>query len=123
MEKRITKKDYFATLREIVADNAELVAFIDREVELLSRKRSTKGQTKTQKENEGFKEVIMAVLTDLGRATVTEILNDERIAALRTEKGEALSSQKVSALMKQLKDADMVGKETEKGKSYFSVIA
>ena len=36
--KKLTKRDYFAQLKEIVKDNAELVAFIDHELELLNKK-------------------------------------------------------------------------------------
>ena len=46
--KKVTKREYFAQLREVVADNPELVAFIDHEVELLNKKNSGNSQTKTQ---------------------------------------------------------------------------
>ena len=52
--KKLTKRDYFAQLKEIVKDNAELVAFIDHEVELLTRKNSGNSQTKTQKKMKLF---------------------------------------------------------------------
>ena len=32
--KKVTKREYFAQLREVVIDRPELVAFIDHEVEL-----------------------------------------------------------------------------------------
>ena len=59
--KKLTKKDYFIQLREIVKDNAELVAFIDHEVELLTRKNSGNSQTKTQKDNEVICEVLISI--------------------------------------------------------------
>ena len=34
----MTKREMFAEIRNIVADNAEMVAFIDHEIELLERK-------------------------------------------------------------------------------------
>ena len=48
--KKMTKKGYFEILRELVLDRPELVDFIDHEIELLTRKASKSGQTKTQKE-------------------------------------------------------------------------
>ena len=51
--KRVTKKEYFGMVREIVeasgVDNKEdILAFVDREVELLSKRKN--GETKAQKE-------------------------------------------------------------------------
>ena len=60
-----TKKEYFAELRTLVADNEELVNFIDREIELLNRKSSTKRKpTEKQVANEGFKGLILETLTE-----------------------------------------------------------
>lgn len=58
-----TKKEYFAELRNLVADNEELVSFIDKEIELLNRKSSTKRKpTEKQVANEGFKNLILETL-------------------------------------------------------------
>ena len=57
----MTKKEMFAEIRNIVADNEEMVAFIDHEIELLERKsNSPKKPTKIQIENDGFKAEIVA---------------------------------------------------------------
>ena len=60
MEK-MTKKDYFNVLAEIVKgakveNEAEILEFLDRQIELLSKKSNVK--TKTQKENERIREII-----------------------------------------------------------------
>lgn len=116
MEK-MTKKDYFAKIREIVAGDAELVAFVDHEVELLNKKRNSGALTKTQKENEGIKEVIVEALSKVeGAVTVTDLIKGDASLA-------EYSNQKVSALVKQLVEAGRVEKTVEKGKSYFSVVA
>ena len=67
MEKRMTKRDYFSKLIEIVegvnVDNAtEIVDFLNHEIELLSKKSNVK--TKTQKENEGLMEVVFNALAE-----------------------------------------------------------
>lgn len=114
--KRMTKKDYFAELRELVVGaerEAELVAFIDHEVELLSKK--VNGKTKTQKENEVLVERVYNALVEIARpVTVTELqgANDEV---------KEMSNQKVSALLKKLVDAERVIKTVDKKKSYFSI--
>ena len=59
----MTKREYFAVIRELVIDNEELVAFVDHEVELLNKKASaTRKPTKTQEENVVHKANILAYL-------------------------------------------------------------
>ena len=49
----MTKREMFAEIRNAVIDNAEMVAFIDHEIELLNRKStSPKKPTKTHQKNE-----------------------------------------------------------------------
>lgn len=117
MEKKMTKKEYFAVLAEVVAnsdmENKEgALAFINHEVELLEKKSAKSGQTKTQKENVGIMETISEVLADIGKpVTITELMKDERLSAY--------SNQKLSALVRQMPN---VVKTTEKKKSYFSLV-
>ena len=112
MEKKMTKKEMFAVLREKVVDCPELVKFIDHEVELLERKNATKSgkPTVNQLANEGLKEQILAFLSDNGASTVTQIM-----------KGVGLeSNQKTSALVRQLKEGGLVIRSVEKGVAYFT---
>ena len=111
MEKKITKKEMFAMLREKVADDVALVKFIDHEIELLERKNSSKSNkpTATQIANEQTKENILAFLSDNGKATVTTIMK-----AVGLE-----SNQKCSALVRQLKESGLVERTVEKGVAYF----
>ena len=112
MEK-ITKRDYFKMIREVVENRPELVEFIDHELELLDKKASKSSQTKVQKENEGIKVAIVEALAKAGNpVTVTELQKDEKMAEF--------SNQKLSALLKQLVATGEVVKVIEKGKSYFS---
>jgi len=101
----MTKREMFAAIRERVLDNAEMVEFIDHEVELLARKRTSTKPTKTQRENAVIKEQIMDILSEDGK-TATEIVN---------ELGGEFKVQKVSALLRQLvlegkAQKDIVGK-------------
>ena len=117
-EKRITKKEKFEMVKELVlaseVDNKDLlVEFIDKEVENLTKKVGAK--TKTQKENEVLVEKVYDELARLGKAvTVTELLKEVEIEGVAT-------NQKASALLKKLVDAGRVKKVIEKKVSYFEV--
>ena len=128
--KKLTKKDYFIQLKEIVKDNAELVAFIDHEVELLTRKNSGNSQTKTQKDNEVICEVLISELAKIDKPiTITDLMNTSEVIKNYTYEVKVdgkiklmkLSNQKISALLKLLVDSNKVVKVTDKKKSYFSV--
>lgn len=120
MEKRITKKDNFMRLIELVEranveNRNDLVDFLNHEIELLNKKKASGAKTKTQKENEVLIETLYNALVEIGRpVTITE---------LQGEKAEigTLSNQKISALMKKLVDTKRVNKSIDKKKSYFSV--
>ena len=112
----MTKRQYFAELRTSVADNADLVAFIDHEVELLNRKNSApKGPTKKQIANEALK---ARIVDGMGNdpMTATDIVGT-------IFGGETITVQKVSALLKQLVEDNALIKTVEKRVSYFSKVA
>ena len=116
--KKVTKKEMFGRLIEIVEganvqDVETIVEFLNHEIELVSKKRN--GQTKVQKANEGLIEVIYNAIAEAGKSvTVTEIYE-------MVKSDEITSSQKVSALVKKLVDAERVVRTEEKKKAYFSV--
>lgn len=119
--KKMTKKEMFAMVMEVVANStaenkAEMENFIAHEIELLEKKSSKSGQSKTQKENEILKEEILAELGKLEKAvTVSEFQAVTRFAPPE------FSNQKISALLNQLEKAGKVKKEVEKKKSFFSI--
>ena len=85
----MTKKEMFAEIRKVVADNAEMVAFIDHEIELLDRKSgSPRKPTKIQVENDGFKAEVDAPVTIKGLCEVCGSIADfsnQRITHLLTD--------------------------------------
>ena len=122
MEKmrKITKKERFEMIKEIVLNaglenEAEMVEFLDNEINLLNKKRASGAKTATQKENEVLVEKLYAVLAEIGRPVTVSELQAE------SEEFGAMSNQKVSALMKKLKDAGRVNKIDDKKKAYFSI--
>lgn len=119
---KMTKKDWFATIRAMVEGSGneredEILAFIDHEVELLEKKSSKSGQTKTQKENENVEVVakIENALREVGKAvTITELQT-------ASEEMSAYSNQKLSALLKQMVSKGTVVRTEDKKKAYFSL--
>ena len=114
--KKVTKREKFEMLKTMteVQANPMLMEFIDHELELLAKKNaSEKKPTAQQMANEGLKQTIMDVLNETGGLmTVTDIQKScEELAEL--------SNQKVSALIRQLKDDGKVEKIEDKRKSYF----
>lgn len=116
--KKMTKRDYFSKLIEIVenanVDNsAEIIDFLNHEIELSKKKSNVK--TKTQKENEVLMEVVFNALVEVGKPmTVSELMS-------ANEEVGAMSNQKVSALLKKLKEDERVVRVEDKKKAYFSI--
>ena len=117
--KKMTKKETINLLIDVLMGNKEVedvqifIDFLIHERELLERKSSNSGQTKTQKENEILKEKIVETLKELDKfSTITEIQNTN------TELAD-LSNQKISALLKQLVDSNIIERIVDKKKAYF----
>lgn len=125
MATRITKKDNYADLRTL-AENAnrfDLVEFIDHEVDLLTKKSSTKKPTKTQLANEELKDAIANVLGASDEPmTVTALIVDSNIAAFGTEE-HPITTQKVSALLAQMVEEKRVKRVEDKKRTLFALNA
>lgn len=116
--KKITKRDNFnklLTIRE-VAEDTQLVEFINHELELLDRKSASHSTAKTanQKANEEIKTKIVDALVQLGKSTISEL-------QAGSEEMAEYSNQKLSALLKQLVDSKEVIRTMDKKKAYFEV--
>ncbi len=123
MEKRLTKKDYFEMIKGVCADRTDIVDFCNHEIELLSRKNSKGGATKTQKENEIVANMLVEELAKVGKAiTITDLMNtSDTIKNYTLENGNNLTNQKISAIFKQLVESNRIVKVVDKKKSYFSI--
>ena len=122
MTKRMTKKEMFAVIAETinaveVENKAEMLNFIDHEIELLEKKSSKSGQTKTQKENELLKAELLTAFAEMEQpVTISEFCEKTSHPVGK------LSNQKLSALLNQLVKAGKMVKTIEKKKSYFAVV-
>lgn len=115
--KKLTKRDHFNTLLALdeVKANPVLVEFIEHELELLAKKNSAdKKPTAVQQANEGIKSAIADGMTPNRLYTVTEIIKEIPECA-------DLTNQRVSALLRQLKDDGRVVRIEEKRKAYFQI--
>ena len=112
---KMTKRDYFtAILTKYPLTDAEK-AFVEHELELLARKNSSeKKPTAQQVANEGIKAAIVAGMAPNRLYTVTEIQKEIPECA-------EMSNQRVSALLRQLKDDKLVVRTEDKRKAYFSL--
>ena len=111
-----TKREMFTAIRAIVADNEEMVAFIDHEIELLNRKSaSPKKPTKTQVENESYKADIVAYLTSTDAPkTIKEMQADVPSLA-------GLTNQRITHMLTDLVKSETIHKDYVKKVPYFSV--
>ena len=120
-EKKITKREKFEMLKELVKDDVMLTEFLDHEIELLTKKASG-GSAKKDEEQEAFFEVIRDILAECADAKGMQcgaITKDERAASFEWKDGKETSSQRVSAMLKKLVDKGDVVKVTDKKVTYF----
>jgi len=112
----MTKREMFAEIRKVVIDNAEMVAFIDHEVELLNRKSGgTRKPTKNQLENAQFKADILAALTEVGKpVTIKELCEVCPTVA-------GLTNQRITHMLTDLRKSGEVTREYIKRVAYFTV--
>lgn len=119
-EKRITKKENFKAIIEILQNNnrEDLVQVMEHEIALIEKKASSAKLTKTQEANQDIKTLIIQELVRLGEpVTITDLLKNSAELYETT----AGSNQKVSALMTQLKTSGQVIRGQVGKKAVFSV--
>lgn len=112
----MTKKEMYMEIRNKVADNADMVAFIDHEVELLERKaNAVRKPTQTQVDNEKYKDKIVDYLTEVDTMkTISELqAGIPEIAGLK--------NQRISHLLKALRKEKKVKRTYVKKVAYFSI--
>lgn len=115
-EKKITKREMWNQILEKYPLTDEEKGYINHEIELLDKRNSKERKpTATQQANEVIKEDIVAYLENVNKPqSITDIIKN-------AEGCEDLSNQRVSALVRQLKEAGKVVRTEEKGRAYFSL--
>ena len=119
--KKMTKRDYFNGLLGVIENHKDSIenyeefkAFIEREIELLNKKRSNSKPTKTQIKNEKIKEKILIAFEKIDEpVTITELAKMDGLTEY--------SNQKLSVLCHQLVDEHKVVNTKVKKVSYFKI--
>lgn len=113
--KKLTHKDYYNMLLAIdkVAENEELVKFINGRIEQIDKKASgtSKADEKKNAENDVIKTAICDTITETAM-TISEMQKANPELA-------ELSNQKISSMLRQLISAGEVERTEVKGKAYF----
>ena len=101
---------------KFVEDNKEVYEKLEALKESISKKNSAERKpTATQKANEGYKEAILSFMEVGKKYTISELMKSVVEIA-------DLSNQRVSALVRQLKESGLVERTEEKRKAYFSKV-
>ena len=99
-----------------VEDNKEVYEKLEALKESISKKNSAERKpTATQKANEGYKEAILSFMEVGKKYTISALMKSVVEIA-------DLSNQRVSALVRQLKESGLVERTEEKRKAYFSKV-
>ena len=115
----MTKREMFNAILAVdaVAANAEMVEFLNHQIDLLDSRKGSNKPTKTQVENGEIKETILAVLGESDTPMrVKDLIADERLADY--------SSSKITALLRQLlpdTGTGQVVRTIEKKVAYFAL--
>lgn len=117
MANKTTKKEFFGMLLEMesVKANAELVGFINREIELLDKKASKSASKRADANSELADKLLTELQVIADSVTVSDFMK-----LSDTVKAEGLSNQKVSAVFSKLKETGAITRTVVKGKAYFS---
>ena len=113
---KMTRVEMFNAIKAIpqVAENQEMVDFIDKQIVQLAKRKSA--ESKTQKENKALMEVVVDAMELLNKpATATQIMKSDACLS-------ELSLPKVSALLKKLIEDGRVERTIEKKIALFSLV-
>ena len=113
---KMTRVEMFNAIKAIpqVAENQEMVDFIDKQIAQLAKRKSA--ESKTQKENKALMEVVVDAMAVLNKpATATQIMKSDAYLS-------ELSLPKVSALLKKLIEEGRVERTIEKKIALFSLV-
>ena len=116
MEKKMTQKEMFNEIIVLATKNgrSDIVEFAKGRIAVLDKKSENRSQTKTQKENENLKVLILKVLSNAKVGmTITEIQNKDEILG-------SLNNQKVSAILRNMVKEGIVTRDASTKKTLFS---
>ena len=112
---RKTKREMFNIIKAGMADNAEVVAFVDHELELLAKKNSAERKpTVNQLDNKKIKKVVLEGI-GANSYTITEIIKN---VLANTEWADLTCSRMTAIATQMAEDGDLI-REVVKRKAYY----
>ena len=116
--KKTTKREYYELIKSKLADNDEIVAFCDHEIELLdNRKKTTDGEKKlTPKQKENLA-LVATILDNMEVDTIYSISDMQR----KIEVCKELTNQKISSLVRQAMSDGTIERVEVKGRAFFKL--
>ena len=116
--KKTTKREYYELIKSKLADNTEIVAFCDHEIELLdNRKKTTDGEKKlTPKQKENLV-LVATILDNMEVDTIYSISDMQR----KIEVCKELTNQKISRLVRRAVAEGTMERVEGKGKALFKL--
>lgn len=116
--KKTTKREYYELIKSKLADNADIVAFCDHEIELLdNRKKTTDGEKKlTPKQKENLV-LVEKILDNMEVDTIYSISDMQR----KIEVCKELTNQKISSLVRQGMSDGTIERVEVKGRAFFKL--
>ena len=116
--KKTTKREYYELIKSKLADNAEIVAFCDHEIELLdNRKKTVDGEKKLTPKQKEKLALVATILDNMEVDTIYSISDMQR----KIEVCKELTNQKISSLIRQAMSDGTIERVEVKGKAFFKL--
>jgi len=118
--KKATKIETINAIIEKYGVSGDDKAFLEHEIELIQKRNEYKSDkpSKRQKENESVKDALLALFVAGEKYTATDLAN---ALGIDPNTNTTYSPQKVSALLRQLKEAGAVVSDSIKRRTYFGL--
>ncbi len=128
----MTKKEMFEKVIALVEsaeveNKDEILEKLNHEVDMLNSRKSSSKPTAVQKANDVLMKLVKEILAEQENpVSVTELMQDPRLATYTIEKEDGpsvqyMTNQKLTSILGKLCDVKEVVKTVEKKKSYFSI--
>ena len=124
MEKKMTRKEYFEKIRGFIPeDEVEMIEFIDKQIEMIDKKTESAKAKKSEDElSKKLKESALSILSKSPNPMqASEIIAQEPIRSMVNEKGNPISTQKMSSVLNKMCEANEIQKKKEKSKTLFYI--
>lgn len=119
MSKKLTVVEMYdiiiAKVKNGVALSENEIEFLNERKDLVAKKNASRKPSANATANEGIKENILAEMEKGKAYTITDMIKSLPSCA-------DLTNQRVSAIVRQLKEGGLVNRKEEKGKAYFTLV-